>query len=205
MCESRRSPHFISVYAGDEDLAVREFQQPAEIALDVGARQALRQENNRAIVAIQGARQGIIVANRVLPFVHDTGLFEDAPANGGAAAPAEVSPFLAEHGDHRGIPRREEGSRQIAAIGNQPAHRGGRADSYVSQRSHKVMQPVLSGAAVGIGEDEYFEFRRQLFHRHPQTVHLLAGIARAPCNDHVRFHSRTRGYTIDDAARGIRI
>src|SRR5258708_20767697 len=94
------SPHFIRIHARDEDLAVRELQQPLEIGLGVGKRQALRYENNRAIVALQRARHGIIVADGVSPLVHDSRLLEDASADGGAAAPAEIFSFLAEHGNY---------------------------------------------------------------------------------------------------------
>src|SRR5712664_618022 len=66
------------------------------------------------------------------------------------------------------------------------------------------MQPVLTRTPVGIGEDEYLEFRRQLFHGNPQIVYLLAGAARTPRDDHVGFHFRCRSYPLDDAASGIR-
>src|SRR6266850_2376765 len=100
-------PDFVRVDSSDENLAIGEFQQPAEISLDIRKCQALRQEYNRPIVACEGARQRIIVADGIFPLVQRSRLLEDAPADRGASAPAKVFPFLAQHGNHGGIPSRE--------------------------------------------------------------------------------------------------
>src|SRR5437660_10874708 len=67
-----------------------------------------------------------------------------------------------------------------------------------------MVKPVPPGTAVGIGEDEDFKFRRELYDDHAQVVHFLAGVGRVPRDDHVSFHPRSLGYPLDDAARGIR-
>src|SRR5260370_15851815 len=116
MGDNRWPPHFLRVYARDQNLAIRKFQQSLKIGFDVRKGQALRHENNRAIIALQSARQGIIVTDRVPPLVHDTRLLEGTSTDGRASAPTEISALLAEHSDQRRIPRGEERCAQIAAI-----------------------------------------------------------------------------------------
>src|SRR6266700_6161046 len=105
MGAGREPPDSLGVHTSDENLTVGEFEQALEIGFDVGKRQALRHENDRMIVALQRARQRIIVADRVSPLVHNTRLLEDAAANCGASAPAEIFSLLAEHCHYRSIPR----------------------------------------------------------------------------------------------------
>src|SRR3981189_3997382 len=90
-----RSPDSVRVDSSDENLAVGEFQKPAEIGLDVRKCQALRQKYNGPVVALKCAGQRIIVADGILPFVQDSRLLEDTPANRSAAAPAKVFPLFA--------------------------------------------------------------------------------------------------------------
>src|SRR6267154_1470065 len=203
MREGCRAPNSVCVYSSDQYLAVRELQQSVQVGLDIGKRQAFWHENNRAVRTLQHARQRIVVADGTFPYLHNARLREEISPDSRASAPAEISPFFAEHGDHWRIPRSEYRGRQIAAIGNQPAHGGCRANLHVSQRSHQVMQPALTWTAVGICKNEYFKFARQLFDRYPQVVHLFAATARASRDDHMDFHSRTLGYPFDNAARWI--
>src|SRR6266568_3037128 len=108
MGAGREPPDSLGVHTSDENLTVGESEQALEIGFDVGKRQALRHENDRMIVALQRARQGIIVADRVSPLVHNTRLLEDAWANCGASAPTGFFSLFAEHSDYRRIPRGEE-------------------------------------------------------------------------------------------------
>src|SRR6266446_2284562 len=107
MCGGSRGPDFVRIDASNENLAVGEFHKPVEIGLDIRKCQALRQEYNRPIVACEGARQRIIVADGILPFVQHSRLLEGTPADRGASAPAKVFPLLAQHRNYGGIPSRE--------------------------------------------------------------------------------------------------
>src|SRR5712691_11345556 len=126
------APNSICVYSSNQDLAVRKLQQSLQIGFEIGRRQTFWHENNRAVRALQHARQRIIVADRVSPYVHNARLLEDFSPDGGASAPAEISPFFAEHGDYWRFPCSEYGGWEITSIGNHPTHGGCRANLHVS-------------------------------------------------------------------------
>src|SRR5205814_10086200 len=148
MRRCRGPPNISRVHTRDQYLSVCEFEQSLQIGLGVRERQTLRNENDRAVRTLQRAGQGIIIANGIPPHVHDTRLFESAPADGRAAAPAEISAFLAEHGDQRRIPRGEQRSRRISATGKEPAHGGCRADSHIPQWRYEMMQPASRWTSI---------------------------------------------------------
>jgi len=189
MCGGSRGPDFVRIDASNENLAVGEFHKPVEIGLDIRKCQALRQEYNRPIVACEGARQRIIVADGILPFVQDSRLLEGTPADRGASAPAKVFPLFAQHREHRAFHAASSAVAKLLRFRNEPAHRGSRADSNVSQWRYEMMQPGFSWAAIGIRERQYFKFRRQLFNSETSSVHFLAAVAGRPGNYHMSLHT----------------
>ena len=59
------------------------------------------------------------------------------------------------------------------------------------------MQPGLARAAVGIGEDEDFKFRCQLFDAYAKIVDLFAAICGLAGDDHVGLHPGRSGDPFD--------
>src|SRR6202035_751821 len=146
-----------AVNAGDFYLAVGELEQAREVGLNVGRGEAFGKKNNLAAGSFDGDGEGVIVAESVLPDVKHAHLLEEAAANSGTAAPAEIFRVSAKHGDHGGIPGGEERVGKSVGVGNEPAHGGGGADARVGERSHHVVQPGLAGAAVGVDKDQNFK------------------------------------------------
>jgi hypothetical protein len=196
-------PDFFCVDTGDENLAVGEFEKTFEIGLDVGQGEALGKKQDGAAGAFKSAGHGIVIADGIFPFVDDANLVEDAAADGGAATPAKITAFLAEHSDDGSIPGSQESGGRIAAIGDKPAHSGGGADARIGERSDEVMQPGLSGATIGIGKDEHFEFGRQLLDRYSEVVHFFAATFGLSRDNHVGFRPGLRGDALHNAVSRI--
>src|ERR1700722_4099756 len=116
------------------------------------------------------ACERVIVADRGFPVFDDPDLVEEAAANRGAAPPAEVLALLGEHGGYRCVPGSQERRWQIAAIGDEPAHRRGRADSGIGERGNQALEPGFPRATVGVGECEEFEVRWELLDNGAQGV-----------------------------------
>ena len=72
----------------------------------------------------------------------------------------------------------------------QPAHRGGSADTVVAERRGQVLQPDFSRAAIGVRENQNFEFWRELFDSDTQVVHFFAAILSSIRDDQVGFGPR---------------
>ena len=104
-------PQLRPVNASDADLTGGKLKETREIGLDIGRRQTLRQEDDLPAAAFDHHGEGIVVAEGILPGIEHADLLEDGAADGGASAPAEVLVMRAEHGDDRGVPRRQEGRR----------------------------------------------------------------------------------------------
>src|ERR1700730_7432869 len=104
MRRCRGAPDLLRVNSRYQNLPVAEFQQFLEIGLHKGNRQAFRNEEDRPPRALQGVRNRIIITDRRAPLVQHTDSFEYRSPNRGAAAPAEISALLAQHGYNWRIP-----------------------------------------------------------------------------------------------------
>src|SRR5271167_896878 len=66
------------------------------------------------------------------------------------------------------------------------------------------MQPRLSGAAIGVGEDQDFELRGHLFERRAQVVDFFTAVFRLACDDDLGFYAGRSGHAFDGAISGVR-
>ena len=203
VCGKGGGPHWRAVHARDFDLAVGEFNKICEVCLYVGEREALGKENDLAAGSFDGHGEGVVVAEGRLPNFEHTHLVKNSAPDGRAAAPAEIFRLATQHGNDRGVPSGKKDGRQGIVVGDEPAHGGGRTDAGVVERSDHVMQPGFARAAVGIGEDQDFKFRRELFDAHAKIVDLFATICGLAGDDHVGLHPRGSGDPFDGRVSGV--
>src|SRR5208283_2835658 len=110
-----------------------------------------------APAALDHRGERVVVAERVLPGIEHTNLFENGATDRGASAPTEVFVVRAEHGDDRSVPSGEKSGREAVIVWQKPAHGGGSTDTGIREWSDKMMEPAFSWTAIGIGEDQDFE------------------------------------------------
>src|SRR5215467_12326822 len=170
MGESRRPPHFARIDSRNKHLPVSEFEQPLEIRFHITECQSLGNKHNRSPAVLERASERIIIANGTLPFVQHATLLEGATANRGPSAPAKIPGFFTQHGNNRRVPRGKKQRRQILNIRDQPSHRGGCSNSRIRQWSDKIVQPVFSRTAVGIGKHQHFKFFGKLLNGRSQIA-----------------------------------
>ena len=110
-------PHFVSINASDENLAIREFEESFEGRVCERNDETFGQELNGFAAAREGIGHRVVVADGTLPFFEHTTLIKFRFANGSAATPAEVAGFFAEHGDDGRVPRGQQQRRKIGCLG----------------------------------------------------------------------------------------
>jgi len=196
-------PHSRTVDARDFDLAVGKFEEGREVRLNVGRGEAFGQKNDLAAGSFDGDGEGVVVAESVLPDIEHVHLFKEGAANGGAAAPTEISRMAAEHSDHGSVPGGEKGVGESVVVGNEPTHGGGGSDAGIGERSDDMVKPGSTRAAVRIYKDEHLKIGGELFNTDAEVVHFFAGCGGLSGDDDVSFHAGGRGDALDEAVRGI--
>ena len=102
------------------------------------------------------------------------------------------------------LPRQDAQAIQGRARCIQLRARGARgSDARIHQGGDKIVEPVLSGPPIGIGEHQHVKLFGQLFDCGSKIIHLLTAIHGVPRNHRVCFDPGTLRHTFNNAAGGI--